>query len=252
MSQSLERGLESMIFLSTRKSVGVTELAEELQINKSTAFRILETLQKFNMVEQNKSTSKYKLGPAILRLSEQIYKNLNIISIAKPYMIKLAEEVGESVHLCILSNDKAVIIEQIVTNSRLIVNAKIGNNEPLNSSSVGKCLLAFTNEPMRGIILSRLNYEKFTDKTIIDAEHLIEELSIIKSHGYAIDDGEMSDEIRCIAAPIFNHLGEVIYSIGISGPNGRMTEKKVEIIISNLLIVTNAISINLGYIGENT
>lgn len=247
MSQSLERGLQALLFLSTRKSIGVTELADELKINKSTAFRILETLQKFNMVEQNKQTSKYKLGPAILKCSEQLYKNLNIISLARPIMTKLAEEVGESVHLCILSNDSAVVIEQIMTNSRLIVNAKIGNAEPLHSSSVGKCLLAYSDEQLREQIISRLTFTKYTEKTITSVERLREELSKILINGYALDDNEISDEIKCIAAPIFNHMGEVHYSMGISGPSGRMNNDKIEMIIPKLIKATNMLSIQLGY-----
>lgn len=247
MSQSLERGLQALIFLSTRKSIGVTELAEELKINKSTAFRILETMQKFNMVEQNKSTSKYKLGPAILKLSDQLYKNLNIISIAKPHMTRLAEEMGESVHLCILSNDSAVVIDQIMTNSRLTVNAKIGNNEPLNSSSVGKCLLAYTRDDLREQIISRMIYCKYTDKTITDEASLREELLKVQEQGYAIDDNEISYDIKCLAAPIFNHMGEVIYSVGISGPSSRMTAEKTELLISRLTKTAKTISEQLGY-----
>lgn len=247
MSQSLERGLQALLFLSTRKSVGVTELAEELKINKSTAYRILETMQKFNMVEQNKLTAKYKLGPAILQLSEQLYKNLNIISISKPLMISLSEEVGESVHLCILSNDCAVVIEQFMTSSRLTVNAKIGNKEPLHSSSVGKCLLAFNSDEIREQIINRLELTRFTDKTITNKQALLEELEIVKTHGYAIDNGEISEEIKCIAAPIFNHLGEAIYSLGISGPNSRMNDKKIEFMKNKLVKVTEIISQQIGY-----
>jgi hypothetical protein len=101
----------------------VTELADELQINKSTAFRILDTFLEADMVEKSKETLKYKLGPAILRLSEQYYKNFNIIALAKPFMERLAADIRESVHLCVLSNNKAVVIEQIMSDSRLVVNA---------------------------------------------------------------------------------------------------------------------------------
>lgn len=250
MSQSLERGLQALLFMSSRKSVGVTELAEELQINKSTAFRILETLQKFNMAEQNKSTAKYKLGPAILKFSDQLYRNLNIISLAKPYMTKLADEVGESVHLCILSNDSAVVIEQIMTNGRLIVNAKIGNNEPLNASSVGKCLLAFSNFEIAEQIMDRMEFVRFTDKTITDKETLKLELVKIREKGYAVDDKELSEDIKCMAAPVYTHTGEVVYSIGLSGPSIRMSDERVESISKILLKTAEILSALLGYAPE--
>lgn len=247
MSQSLERGLQTLTLLSSKKSIGVTELAKELNINKSTAFRIFETLQKFNMVEQNKSTLKYKLGPAILKLSENLYKNLNIISISKKYMMKLVEEVGESVHLCTLSNDSAVVIEQIMTNSRLTVNAKIGHKEPLHSSSVGKCLLAFFDEDTKDQIIDRLDLIKFTDKTITNKQDLLKELEIVKEQKYAIDDGEISEDIKCIAAPIYNHQGEVLYSIGVSAPYARMGDDKVVLVKHKLIDTAKMISKQLGY-----
>lgn len=247
MSKSLERGLQSLLFLASRKSVGVTELAEELQVNKSTAYRMLETLRQFNMAEQNKSSLKYKLGPAVLKLSEQLYKNLNILSIARPHMQRLADEIGESVHLCILSNDRAIVIDQIMTSSRLTVNAKIGNNEPLHSSSVGKCLIAFSSEKTVERILEG-PLEKFTEKTITSKQQFLDELEEIRLRGYAIDDGEISEEIRCIAVPIFNHLNEAVYSLGVSGPTSRMTSFKIETVASSLLAAGNAISTQLGYI----
>ncbi|HOL17343.1 MAG TPA: IclR family transcriptional regulator [Bacillota bacterium] len=250
MSRSLERGLRTLFFLSTRKSVGVTELAQELQINKSTAYRILETLQKYNMVEQSKSSAKYRLGPAILRLSDQLYKNLNIIALARPHMIRLADEVGESVHLCLLCNDSAVVIEQIITNSRLIVNAKIGNIEPLHASSVGKCLLAFSEPAIMEQLLNRMEFPAFTDKTITDREAMRAEIEKIKAQGYAVDNGELSSDIKCVAVPVYNHMGEAIYSLGISGPLTRMTESKTEDTVKKLLKTRDALSALLGYAAD--
>lgn len=250
MSQSLERGLQTLLFLATRKSIGVTELATELNVNKSTAYRILETLRKYNMTEQKKVSSKYKLGPAVLQLSEQVYKDLNIISIAKPYMQKLVEELGESTHLCILSNNSAVVIEQITTSSRLSVNSKIGNNEPLHASSVGKCLLAFVNSEELKKILNKIKMDKFNQRTIVDKETLIKELTKTKKRGYAIDDREITDEIRCISVPIFNHKGQAVYSLGLSGPVSRMTRNKMEKAILLLKKTGESVSAKLGHIKE--
>ncbi|NCA66849.1 MAG: IclR family transcriptional regulator [Clostridia bacterium] len=247
MSQSLERGLDALLFLSTRKSVGVTELAKELTINKSTAFRILETLQRYNMAEKNKETSKYKLGPAILKLSQQLYKNLNIISAARPLMTAYSAEVGEAVHLCILSNDSAVIIEQVMTDSRITVNAKVGKREPLHASSVGKCLWAFSEMEIKEKLLSSINYEKFTERTIVEADAMRKELDKIRETGYAVDDLELSEEIRCVAAPVFNHNGEALYAIGISGPAYRLKDQRLEAVASGLKAVAIKISEQLGY-----
>lgn len=235
MSQSLRKGIEALLFLASRKSVGVTELAEELDVNKSTAFRILDTFLKANMVEKNKETLKYKLGPAILQLSEQYYKNFNIIAVARPIMERLAVQIRESVHLCVCSNNRAVIIEQIMSDSRLVVNAKIGNSEPLHCSSVGKCLLAFAPNQTREKMIAGIDFEIFTDKTISNKQQLLEEIENVRSKGYAMDEGELSSDIKCIAVPVIDDCGECAYSLGASGAVSRMTQEKINRILPFML-----------------
>ncbi len=247
MSQSLKKGIEALLFLASRRSVGVTELAEALQINKSTAFRILDTFLEANMVEKHKETAKYKLGPAILRLSEQYYKNFSIIATAKPLMERLAAEIRESVHLCVLANHSAVIIEQIMSDSRLVVNARIGNVEPLHCSSVGKCLLAFAPDDKRERMIDGLSYEVFTEKTIDNRDRFLEEIQKIRTQGHAMDDGELSRDIRCVAVPVFNSNGACNYSLGVSGAASRMTPEKVARIVSMLTKTGKELSAELGY-----
>lgn len=247
MIQSLRRGMQTLFILSKRKSAGVTEIAEELDVNKSTAFRILETMISFNVVTQNKETLKYKLGPGILRLSDQLIKNLDIISAAKPFMARLVEDTGESSHLCMLSNDSAVVIEQIMTDSLLSVNAKVGNSEPVYCSSVGKCLLAFCEEDKKESILAGIDFKPYTKNTITSPEKLRKELDEIVAKGYATDEGEMNEDIMCIAAPIHSHSGIVLHSLGISGPLSRIKNKKSDAIICQLIKAARNISEQLGY-----
>jgi len=246
MSQSLKKGIDALMFLAARRSAGVTELAEELKVNKSTAFRILDTFLNSNMVEKNRETLKYRLGPAILRLSEQYYQNFNIIESARPVMEKLAAEIRESVHLCILANNSAVIIEQIVSNSRLVVNAKVGNSEPLHCSSVGKCLLAFTSEENREKMIGNISFDTFTEKTIRDKNGLNAEIKRVQKQGYAIDDEELSEHIRCAAVPVFDEHGMCIHSLGASGAASRMTDEKINRIVPLLLKAANNIVIKKG------
>ncbi|HWQ58985.1 MAG TPA: IclR family transcriptional regulator [Clostridia bacterium] len=248
MIQSLERGTAALVFLSKRVAAGVTEVAEELGVNKSTAFRILETLETANMVSQDKDTAKYRLGPGILRLSDRFVRNLDILPVARPHMARLVEATGESAHLCMFSSDAAVVIEQVMTDSRLAVHAKIGNAEPAHCSSVGKCLLAFRPAQQREDILSRLRFEAFTEKTITDAQTLRRELDAVALRGYALDDGEMNKDVICIAAPIFNNLGAVPYSLGISGPRSRISgEKRIERLARDVTNAAKKLSEHLGY-----
>jgi DNA-binding IclR family transcriptional regulator len=140
-----------------------------------------------------------------------------------------------------------MIVEQIIADSRLVVNAKIGNSEPLHCSSVGKCLLANANSERKTEMLSQIGYEKYTDNTIITEEALRIELDKIVERGYAIDNGELSKDIKCIAAPIFNSKGECIHALGISGAESRMTQEKITSAAALLIRVAQTVSIELGY-----
>lgn len=247
MSQSLQNGIEALMFLSTKRSAGVTEIAQAIGVNKSTASRIMQTFLNNNIVEKNPKTLCYKLGPAILRLSQQYYSSLNAASISKPYMARLSEVLGESVHLCALSNNRAVVVDQITAEGRLIANAKIGEAEPLYCSSVGKCLLAYAEKNRQEKMLCEITFEKYTEKTITDESVLKKELAKIKENGFAVDDCELSEEIRCVSAPIFNSKGECGFSIGVSGAKSRMTQEKVYKIAQELIKVSESISGELGY-----
>lgn len=246
MSQSLKKGIEALLFLASKKSVGVTELAERLGVNKSTAFRVLDTFLEADFVEKDKITLKYKLGPVILQLSERYYKNFNRINTAKPVMERLAAEIHESVHLCTLSNNSAVVIEQVLSSSRLVVNAKIGHREPLHCSSVGKCLLAFAAEKDREKMIAHIAYDVFTDKTIRDQAALLKELERVRAQGYAVDDGELNPDIRCVAVPLFDHQGHCVYSLGTSGAASRMTREKLSRVIPAMLRAAKEIDVLAG------
>lgn len=248
MIQSLQKGVDALLYLASKKNAGVTEIADAIGVNKSTAFRIMETFLKTNMVDKNSETAKYKLGPAILKLSQQYYNGLSVVAIAKPYMTRLSDIINESVHLCICSNNRAVVVEQIIADGRLIANAHIGAIEPLHCSSVGKCLLAFADSVRLERMLGEITYDKFTENTITDENVLKTELEKVREEGFAEDNNELSMDIRCVATPIFNSYGECNYSIGVSGAANRMTDDKKKNIIDKLIRISEAVSGELGYV----
>lgn len=247
MSESLKRGVDALMFLASRRSAGVTEIAEALGVNKSTAFRMMETLMPDNIVEKNLDTAQYRLGPAILKLADRYYSSLSAAAVARQHMERLSEVVGESVHLCVVSNNRAVVIDQIACAGILMANAKIGSTEPLHCSSVGKCLVAFAPEVRRERMIKEINYEEYTPHTITSEERFLEEIKKIKNNGFAIDNMELSQDVRCVSAPIFNNKGECNYSLGVSGPVSRMTDLKVERIIKEITKTAKKISAELGY-----
>jgi Transcriptional regulator len=234
MGKALETGLSVLEFISSKRSCTATEAAEALGINKSTASRVINTFIKRDMVEKNKSTGMYSVGPAILRMSNRYFKARGALGKIKAAMEFLMKRFGESLHLCALANDDAVVIEQSVSDSRLIVNAKIGNREPLHASAVGKCLLAFAAEEDRNSMLSHIAYARYTDNTITDEKTLLGELEKIRGRGYSEDLSELTPEIRCVAVPVFDSRGKCVYSLGVSGARSGMTEEKVKFIVETM------------------
>lgn len=234
MSKALENGIAVLEAVSSKRACTVTEIAEVLGLNKSTVSRIIKTFIRKDIIERSRTSGMYSVGPAILRMSNRYYKMRNLAGQIKSTMEAVCRQVEESVHLCALSNDGAVVVEQVESASRLVVNAKIGNREPLHASSVGKCLLAYAEEDERQIMLSNIRYERFTEKTITTEERMLEELANIRREGYSIDDNELSLDIRCVAVPVFDSRGRCIYSMGVSGANSHMTTEKIRFIVEKL------------------
>ena len=247
MIQSLDRGLEILLILAENKSKGVTELANDLQVNKSTVFRLLETMEKRNLVQQDEITAKYKLGIGLLHITEGLVKNLDIINISRPILKQLMDCTKESVHLCTFSKDKVYVVDQVKSNQIMKVSATIGHEEPIHCSSVGKCILAYLPEERRNKILDEVQFIPYTEKTKTSKAALLEELEQVRKNGYALDDEELSVGVCCIAAPIYNHKGEIKNCVGISGPSARIRMENIDSYINKVKIAANSISHNLGY-----
>lgn len=242
MSQALENGIAVLEYISKKRASTITEIADALHLHKSTISRIVKTFIAKNMVDYNRTSRMYGIGPAILQMSNRYYKSHSIVEEVKNIMLLLSRQMGESVHLCALSNDSAVVVEQIEGASRLVVNAKVGNREPLHASSVGKCLLAFASPEEQADMLEGYNYQRFTDKTISSRAQMLQELEKIKQLGYATDDNELSMDIKCVAVPIFDIMGRCIYSLGISGANSHISEQGIAKIAEKMIIATKPFS----------
>lgn len=247
MLRSLDRGLKALEILATHESVTNTELAELLEVDKSTASRIIETLKQHDMVQNVANTKRYRMGYRILHLSEQFRRRLNILDIAHPILSEVSEELKQSVHLCAYNKGMAYVIDQVVSDVPYSMSATVGMIEPLHSSSVGKCILAYRGKENIDRLLTDYEYEAYTKYTITNREELLVELEAIRKRGYAVDNQEMFIGVKCIALPIFNYMNHVRYSIGLSGPTDVMTDEKVNFYVKKLGEAGKKISRELGY-----
>ena len=251
MIKSLVRGIKILDLLAEKKVIGVPEVAAFFQINRSNAFRLLETLRTGSLVEKDKATKKYEIGVGILKYSSAFTDN-SLGKIIHPYLVKLNAITKENAHYCVFSGDRVIVIDQINSREILSCNAQIGQEDKMYCTSVGKVILAFLPDEIQERIINSMELIPLTDKTITSKDVLREHLKKIRSDGYAIDNEENMDWVRCLAAPIRNQNGEVNCCVGMSAPAMRLEVHKFPEYAGIVKNIAAEISARLGYTGGSS
>jgi DNA-binding IclR family transcriptional regulator len=244
--QSLDRGIQILLFLAEHNSVSITELAEALGVDKSTASRLAETLRQRDMVRVDPETRKFRLGFRILHLGEALKDNLNVIAIARPMLLALSAQINESVHFCAYNNNSVYVMDQVRSSKNYALSATVGMIEPLHCSSVGKCILAYRRPDTIRALLEDYTFTKYTEKTIVTKEALLAHLETIRQAGYALDDEEMAPGVLCIAVPVYDYRNSVRFSIGVSGPKGNFNAAMIESYVKRMAETTRKLGAAIG------
>jgi DNA-binding IclR family transcriptional regulator len=214
-------------FDETRPELGVTELSQLTELDKSTVYRLLNALQQGGLIGQNMETAKYHLGLGLLRLAGLALQNLDLPRITRPYLQELAELSQETVNLSVMaSSGKVINIEGVASPQRVRNVGWIGREMPAHAVSGGKALLAYLPEKRLEQVLEQ-GLESCTERTIVDAERLRQELEEIRQVGYAIAEEELEVGLSAAAAPIWNHEGRVVAVISVSGPSFRLPREQL-------------------------
>lgn len=221
--QSLARGLRILeMMAASTDTVGITELADELGIDKSSVSRLVQTLANYGYAKQDPQSRRYRLGPQIIWLSRNLLARMPLRDEARPFLGLLVERTGECAHLAILAQNQALYIDQVESPASLRVTTGVGTLAPLHCTALGKSLLAFNNHAEIPEALPA-----FTLRTITDPDTLRLHLEQTRRQGYAVDDEEYELGVRCVAAPVKDYRGSAVGAIGISGPAGRLTLDRV-------------------------
>jgi DNA-binding IclR family transcriptional regulator len=244
--QSVNRALLVLDLLAQRGEAGVTELAAELAVHKSTAFRLVTALERRDLVEQVGDRGKYRLGLGILRLAAATTGHLDVSREGRGTCERLAVEIGETVNIAILDDGAAINVLQEFSNASVTTRNWIGRRTPLHATSSGKVLLAFADETLRKSVLTT-PLERFTDRTITDPARLRAELDAALAQGWAATDDELEVGLTAIAAPIRNGTGRVIAAVSVSGPSYRMSASSFPDIAPRLVAGADEISLRMGY-----
>jgi len=246
MVRSVSRTIKILEFLGNNEGSNVTKISKSLGLPKSTTHGILFTLEKENMITKDQHF-RYHLGLKLFELGSMAQMDLEIRKIAAPFLKKLNAELDETVHLTVLEGNEVLYVDCLESSKRLRTYSVIGVRAPLYCTSVGKAILAFLNKEKIENILNTIHLEKFTENTITDKAFLMEELNTIVQRGYAVDNMEHEEGLRCIGAPIRNRTGKVFAAISISGPSQRITLGNVSEIGKMVMTQAKKISKQLGY-----
>jgi IclR family KDG regulon transcriptional repressor len=251
--QSVDR---AMILLETLcradKGISLQELAQAAQLPKSTAHRLLKTLIHHNLVSQDSQKSVYTPG---LRLFELAYSQINSLSLrpkAAPFVTELARQTNETIHLAVLDDYEVVYIEKEETDHPIRMHSAIGRRSPAHCTGLGKAMLAYLSDQELESAVQRKGLTRYTPRTIASLRGLKEHLALVRSKGYAIDDAEHEEEIRCVAAPIRDHRGKVIAALSLSIPSMRCDRQRIESFAPSVCHCADQISRQMGYVRADT
>jgi DNA-binding IclR family transcriptional regulator len=243
--QSVDRALTILGILARLGEAGGTEIAGELAVHKSTAFRLVATLESHGMVEQNEDRGKYRLGVGVLRLAGATTARLDVVQEARPICRKLAADSGETVNIAVLSDRSALYLDQVAGQSALQSHNWVGQHIPLHATSNGKVLLSDLSSEEVDQRLPRL--PSYTPGTVTSRARLRRELAEVREQGYAVAVDELEVGLTAIAAPIRNAHGDVIASLSVSGPTFRLGETKVKELVPTVVDASDEVSRRLGH-----
>jgi len=247
-SQVLNRTFQILDILATDESgLGVTGLAERMGLHKSTTHRLVMVLEASRFVEKNGESGKYRLGSRILELGLSALARLDVYQVARPHLRDLVAESGETAHLGVMRDGQITSVVHVESNQALRTGSQVGTHHPAHCSSLGKAILACSVPEQVDIFLRGRTLEAFTRNTITSPSLFLKEIESVRRNGYAIDDEEREEGLRCIGAPVWDSTGEVVAAVSIAGPVFRITRDRLGVLAAAVVKSAERISAGLGY-----
>jgi IclR family KDG regulon transcriptional repressor len=248
--QSVSHALDVLEqFTGEPDELGVTELSKRLKLHKNNVFRLLATLEARGYIEQNKANENYRLGIGCLRIGQRFVTQIGLLRQARPVMAHLTKASRETAFIAVMRNGAAVPLDAVEAEQPVRMVSRIGEDLPLHCTAIGKVHLAFTDDAVRASLPESL--PKFTEKTILDRQALIQQLKKVAENGYAADFGEHIDDVRSLAVPVRDYTRAVVAGLAISGPAYRLAQERLEKeLVPLMLKAGHELSTRLGFDGE--
>ena len=225
--QSLDRAVTVLQSLAQGDGPTLTQLAERLDQSPATLYRVLSTLAARGMVEADPVEQTWYIGPHAFQIGSSFLRRTSLVERARPYLRSLMETTGETANLGVDRQDQTLFLAQVETHATIRAFFPPGTQSPLYASGIGKAMMAQFSPARLKALLERNTLTRFTATTLTDPAAIYQDLAEIRRRGYAIDDEERTEGMRCVAAAIFNAPGDPIGGISVSGPSGRMSAQVI-------------------------
>ncbi len=245
---SVQRALDILeLFDSSRSELGNAEIARLLDLDPGTTSGLVSTLRINKYLDQNPVNRKYRLGLKLVERASVLLGQIDLLKIASPHLENMRAWCDESINLAILDQQEVVYLERVLATHSLGIRSERGKRAPIHSTALGKAIIAHL--PLAEIqeFISHYKFYPVTRYTITDPKQFHKELERVKKMGFAIDEEENEIGGRCLAAPVFNHVGYPVAAVSISVPIQRLPREKIQHFGSLVKTAAHAISQDLGY-----
>ncbi len=238
-NNSIDNACRILILLSEQNAgINLTQLSDLMNINKSTAYRYLSTLEKYRMVK--KKDNRYTLGLRIFEMGSRVPVIRMILERIYPRLLELGFLFNETISVGVLSDSEVVILERIEKGRSLVNQVFTGTKVPLYCTSLGKAILSVMPEDHRDALLAETHFEKLTPRTILSMDKLILDLEETRRRGYSIDDSEYEEDLKCVGVPLYFESLGVLSAVSVTGPRSRMKCDRARHIGEHLKVAVDA------------
>lgn len=248
----LDKAFTIIFFLKkTKEGIGLTEIARQTGINKTTCYRILQTLMTNKIVEYGTSSGTYRLGLNLLELGNAVQRRISIREIALPYLKELTNKTTATTYLCLLRNDKSLCVERIEGPHAQILLLNVGEEWPLYTGGAARAMLAYLDDHKINHILSTAENDSIAEHALYTHNDYWPLVERIRTKGYNVSYDDVLNGVSSIGAPIFNQHGEVTAAISLSNTSRMIQPKKEEELATLITDTANTISASLGWDGTS-
>ena len=248
MVESADRVLRILqSFAPYDRDVSLGDIAERVELPKSSVHRLLVTLIAHGFVERDDSTRRYKLGIKLFELGSAAIHERGLQGSAQPALDELSRVTGETCHLAVLSGTEAVYVYKLDGTSSIIMSSRVGGRAPVHATSIGKVLTAWSSPEVMALV-RKAPMKASTRNTITSFRAFDAELQKVRASGYALDLEEFEMGLRCIAAPVRDQSARVIAALGIAGPRSRLGDTRLKKLVPIVVDAADLLSRNLGFV----